>query len=807
MNYKNYQLNYIAFPLGGLGAGMLPITGYGAFTKVSLRHTPNLEGDVCQFSAICVKGKKNKSLVLEGALPQIYCNDLLLEWGGDYHGLPRFDNCTFEPEFPFAKISLSDDDFPLDVLISAWSPFIPGNPDDSSLPFAGIEYTFENKTNVPIESTYSFNSKNLINLYHKKKLNLAKVVKKGNSLIFIQQPDENAEWEEGYFTATILDDECYINPAWFRGDWFDDTTLAWKDVCSGKLIDKEIFPEDETQSQGGSIFVPVNLVPHEKKTVKILFNWFVPKSNIRSQCATAAGFDSKQSHEGDYYKPWYSTKFGTVDELLNYSVKNYNELKDKSKKFAKSLAASTLPEEILDAVSSNLAILKSPTILRQHDGRLWGWEGSNKTLGSCPGTCTHVWNYAQSIPHLFPELERGIRETEFFDAQRPNGSQHFRVNLPIEKMPDVDNLPAADGQLGGIIKVYRDWKISGDKIWLKKMWKPVKSSMDFSIKYWDPKQTGLPEEPQHNTYDITFWGHNGMIASFYLGALKAVIEMGKELGENISVYQNLFELGYKVANESLFNGEYFIQKIKWKNLVANPETAMAHWCSYNTPEAKELLEKEGPKYQYGNGCLSDGIIGDWLAEFAGLDGIMDKDKIISHLKSIYKYNFKNNLKKHSNPQRPHFALGNDGGLLLCTWPNDDELSLPFIYSNEVWTGIEYQVASHLIKNGLVDEGLEIVKTARKRYDGKYRNPFDEMECGHFYARAMSSYALLQAFSGISYDAVTKTMTVSPKIKGDCSFFFATDSGWGTAGIKNGEPFCEVLEGKIEIKKFNNNNPK
>ena len=801
MKYKNNQLNYIAFPLGGLGAGMMPITGYGAFTKVSLRHTPNLEGDVCQFSAICVKGKKNKALVLEGALSPVFCNDLLLEWGGDYHGLPRFDKNNFESEFPFANITLSDDDFPLDVLISAWSPFVPGNADDSSLPFAGIEYTFENKTDKPIEATYSYNSKNLINLYHKKKLNLGKVTKKGNSLIFIQQPDENAEWEEGYFAATILDDKCSINPAWFRGDWFDATTLVWKDVCSGELIDKEIFPENERQSQGGSIFVPVNLAPNEKKTVKILFNWYVPKSNISSQCATAAGIDSKQSYEGGYYKPWYSAKFASIYELLNYSVENYNELKNKSKKFSKSLSSSTLPEEILDAVSSNLAILKSPTILRQHDGRLWGWEGSNKTLGSCPGTCTHVWNYAQSIPHLFPELERGIRETEFFEAQLPNGSQHFRVNLPIEKMPDVDNLPAADGQLGGIIKVYREWKICGDSNWLKKMWKPVKASMDFSIKYWDPQQTGLPEEPQHNTYDIAFWGHNGMIASFYLGALKAATEMGKELEEDISSYQVLYDLAYKTTDETLFNGKYFIQKIKWKNLISKPETTKARWCTYRTPEGKELLENEGPKYQYGNGCLSDGIIGDWLAEFAGLGNIMDSGKITSHLKSIYKYNFKNNLKKHSNPQRPHFALGNEGGLLLCSWPDDNELSLPFIYSNEVWTGIEYQVASHLIKKGLVEEGLNIVKTARKRYNGKYRNPFDEMECGHFYARAMSSYALLQAFSGISYDAASKTIMIAPKTNGDCSFFFSTDSGWGNAGIKNGEPFCDVLEGKIEIKKY------
>ncbi len=807
MNYKNEQLNRIAFPLGGMGAGMLPLTGYGAFAQVSLRHTPNLEGDVSQFSAICVKGNENRTLVLEGPIPPVSCYDSVSRWGGDCQGLPRFARCEFESEFPFATLALSDDDFPLNVSVSAWSPFIPGNADDSSLPFAGLEYTFENKTDEPVEATYSFNAKNLISLYRNQHAEMGRVVKKGNSLVFMQKPRDEAPWEEGWFSATVLDDSCAINPAWFRGDWFDAITLAWKDVCSGELIEKTVFADEERPSQGGSLFVPVNLASGESKTVKILFNWFVPKSNLRSECATAAGVDSETSCDGPFYQPWYSARFANFDELLDYSQENYNRLKEKSRAFATSLSSSSLPAEVLDAVSSNLAILKSPTVLRQHDGRLWGWEGSNVTTGSCPGSCTHVWNYAQAVAHLFPALERGMRETEFFDAQRPNGSQHFRVNLPIEKMPDVDNLPAADGQLGGIIKVYREWTICGDRAWLRKMWKPVKESMDFSIRYWDPDGTGLPIEPQHNTYDISFWGHNGMIAGFYLGALKAIIQMGKALGEETAPYQEKFDAAYRIADETLFNGEVFIQKIQWTGLRTTPGKEKTHWCTYREPEGKALLEAEGPKYQYGNGCLSDGLVGGWLAEVSGLGDVLAPEKITQHLKSVYQYNFRETLQKHANPQRPHYALGNEGGLLLCSWPNRDELSLPFIYSNEVWTGIEYQVASHLIERGLLQEGLKIVRTARKRYDGTSRNPFDEMECGHFYARALSSYALLQAISGARYDASTKTMTLAPTIAGDCSFFFSTDSGWGTVGFRNGEPFCDVLDGIIRIEKWNHINNK
>ena len=178
-----------------------------------------------------------------------------------------------------------------------------------------------------------------------------------------------------------------------------------------------------------------------------------------------------------------------------------------------------------------------------------------------------------------------------------------------------------------------------------------------------------------------------------------------------------------------------------------------------------------------------------------------EDKIKSHLQSVYKYNFKKDLSEHVNPQRPGYALGSEGGLLLCSWPKGDEPSLPFPYSNEVWTGIEYQVASHLITKGFIDEGLRIVRTARDRYDGRVRNPFDEYECGHWYARAMSSYALLQSLGGARYDAIEKILYLKPAVKGDFRTFISTATGYGTVGVKDGKPFCKVKSGRIPFEKI------
>ncbi len=214
-----------------------------------------------------------------------------------------------------------------------------------------------------------------------------------------------------------------------------------------------------------------------------------------------------------------------------------------------------------------------------------------------------------------------------------------------------------------------------------------------------------------------------------------------------------------------------------------------------------MFRKEGPKYQYGIGCLSDGVIGAWIAEACGVGEFLDREKVLSHLLAVHRHNFRSDLSDHACPQRPTYALGKEGGLLLCSWPKGGALSLPFIYSNEVWTGIEYQVASHLMMLGQVEEGLEIVRTARDRYDGRVRNTFNEYECGHWYSRAMSSYALLQGLSGVRYDAVERILHIKPSIKGDFRSFFCTASGYGTVGVRDGEPFVEVVQGSIPYEKI------
>ncbi|MDO5420878.1 MAG: GH116 family glycosyl hydrolase [Bacteroides sp.] len=950
--YQHEYLDRVAFPIGGIGSGMFCLEGTGAISHVSLRHHPDVMNEPYAFAALCVKGIENGAKVLEGQVPTWKLfgpNQSGLGRGDKTYGLPRFEEAVFQTRFPFATIDLRDDDMPVEVKITGWSPFIPTDADNSSLPVGVLEYQFTNTSQKAIETVFSYNTRNFIDGQGS-----IQSIKNGVVLASSRKQDGLAIY--------VDNDAAVVDHCWFRGGWFDPQTVVWDNIRYGKITNNQPV---KGAVPGASVYVPLALKPGETKIVKVNFCWYLPESNLsfggaRKSGEAFAGAPSKgtasgqqtvsgfvgrqllnsfdnggdgltgiiQSPEfnigkrylkflvgggnqtdrtsvnlvvdgkivetavgrqtetlsevvwdlkpyqgkkafvkiidldvypwghvladqfvltnnreedlydisstatlladfegatwGDWqvmdsseeekkflpeeegveatYRPWYSERFKSLSEVVGYWEANDDMLRKNSQLFSDAFYSSTLPAEVLEAVAANLTILKSPTVLRQWDGRFWAWEGCQDSFGSCHGSCTHVWNYAQALPHLFPSLERTLRETEFNVAQNSEGHQNFRVNLPISAPPHNFHA-AADGQLGGIMKVYREWRISGDTQWMKSLFPLVKKSLDYCIRTWDPLRKGYLEEPHHNTYDIEFWGPDGMCTSFYLGALTAYIEMGKALKEPVKEYAALLAKGKKYMETSLFDGEYFIQKIQWEGLQApNPVDVMSFGGNYSD-EAVKLLKEEGPKYQYGSGCLSDGILGMWMASVCGLDEVLDNAKVKSHLVAVHKYNLKDNLIDHFNPQRPSYACGSEGGLLLCTWPKGGMLSLPFVYSNEVWTGIEYQVASHLMLKGEVEKGLDIVRECRERYDGRVRNPFNEIECGHWYARAMASYGMLQGLTGVRYDAVDKTMYIDSKV-GDFKSFISTNTGFGTIEWKQGKPSLEVVYGTIDVKQYN-----
>jgi len=793
--YKGEYLQQIAFPIGGMGAGMFCLEGTGAISHVSVRNNPEMFNEPPVFAAIAIKGRPGSARVLEGPVPdwkKFGQRESAGGRGGTTYGLARFREAEFLARFPFGEITLRDATLPLDVHITGWSPFIPTDEDNSGLPAGALEYRFKNTGRQTIECVFSYNARNFMALPRRDTTIGPNTIKPTpNGFILSQAGTNRSPEQKGDFAIYTDDPSTVVDHCWFRGGWWDPLTMAWDHIEKGQM--QAVAPVEQ-DAPGASLFVPFTLKPGEEKTVRLMMAWYVPDSKMRY------GRDVAAQVSPAYYKPWYSGKFRDVGEVARYWQDHYSELRQKSALFRDAFYRSTLPPEVLEAVSANLTILKSPTVLRQYDGRFWAWEGCNDDQGSCAGTCTHVWNYAQALCHLFPNMERSVRESELGDDMDSVGHQNYRAALPIRPVAHNYYLPAADGQLGGIMKVYREWRISGDSSWLRRMYPRLKVSLDYCIRTWDPRHTGTLEEPHHNTYDIEFWGPDGMCTGIYLGALEAMVRIGQFLGDDVSSYQDLYVKGRSFMEKDLYNGRYFIQQIRWTGLNAsNPAENPREWLEEYSDEAALLLKKEGPKYQYGKGCLSDGVLGAWLARVCGLPAPIDTARVSSHLLSVYNYNFKKDLTGYSNPQRPGFAMGHEGGLLLCTWPLGGQLSLPFVYSNEVWTGVEYQVASHLIFQGRVKEGLEIVRACRDRYNGKVRNPFNEYEAGYWYARALSSYALLEAVTGVRYDAVDKALYVSSRM-GSFTTFLSTATGFGNVIFKDGKAKVNVVYGSIPVEK-------
>jgi len=295
-----------------------------------------------------------------------------------------------------------------------------------------------------------------------------------------------------------------------------------------------------------------------------------------------------------------------------------------------------------------------------------------------------------------------------------------------------------------------------------------------------------------------------MCTSIYLGALSAMAAMATAVGESAdaSLYSELAQKCAKFMDETLFNGDYYQQKVEFQDLHDQSFAQSIARVDEKSSEMQQLLKREGPKYQYGSGCLSDGVIGAWMATIYGIETPLAQKNVHSTLQAIFRNNFKTDLSQHANAQRPGYAMGHEPGLLLCSWPRGDKPTLPFVYSDEVWTGIEYQVASHLIHEGFVEEGLTIVRALRGRYEGKTRNPWNEYECGNWYARAMSSYALVGALSGFRYSAVDRTLHFGPKLKvRPFVSLFSTAFGYGTISLDGRNLTVKVIEGELPIEKL------
>ncbi|MCX7825021.1 MAG: non-lysosomal glucosylceramidase, partial [Verrucomicrobiae bacterium] len=509
----------------------------------------------------------------------------------------------------------------------------------------------------------------------------------------------------------------------------------------------------------GALTVPVRLAPGQQRTVTFALTWHFP--NVR-----------RFQHAGNCY----ARRWPDALAVARYVAANAEALWQRTRLYHETLYQSNLPEEFLDAITSQSVIFRGPTCWWAESGYFAGYEGS---YGCCPLNCTHVWNYAQSHSRLFPEIGRNLRISDLVTYLREDGETSHRQHSPHKAF--------MDGHCAVIVAALREHQLSPNMDFLKQVWPGVKKATDWIIQKMDGDHDGMPAGHQWNTYDTAVSGANTFIGSQYLAALAAAEQLAAAMNdaEAAARWRAVREAGMKNQNARLWNGDYYIQI---------PET----------PPARD----------YNNGCASDQLLGQWWAHQLGLGYLYPPARVRRAMESVMRHNFREKFAGFKQDPR-RYVTDEEGGLLICTWPRNDRPQSFMLYSDEVWTGIEYSTAGLMVYEGLIAEARRIVKMARSRYDGRLReglnsgpggNPFNELECGKFYARAMSSWSLLIASQGLVLDGPAGVLGFKPRWQpADHRSFFTAPEGWGLfiqKREKNSQTErIEVRHGRLRLKEL------
>jgi uncharacterized protein (DUF608 family) len=744
--YTGKELAYIGMPIGGMFAGTVYIGGDG---KLWLWDIFNEKKEGIKSNTYENWQGKKKVRPRDGAnyifpvspeYPFEQGFGIKVEQGKntwkktlDFKG---FDNITFKGQYPIAEVSYRDVELPVEIDLQSFSPFIPLDVDTSSYPATIMRFKVTNTSNtkVGIELSSWLENAILNNTKNSSDVKLVNRIEVASENTFLtctaHTGSEELKKQRDFGNMSLL----LLNSG--------DTVKGEAGVqIDGSLL----FPKNdeiETSTKHGEqlcgvLSKTVKLKPKETKEITFIISWYFPNLNLP---------------QGRYY----SKLFKNSQEVGLDIAERYEDLYNKTSTWRDTFYEdSTLPHWFLNRTFANTSILATETCYLLDDGRFWAWEG----IGCCPGTCTHVWHYAQAMGRLFPELEKNLREkTDFAIIDGLSGGIDFRGGMA--------NKYAADGQAGIVLRSYRDYQMSANDKFLKKNWEKIKLTLQYLINLdkEDGEANGTIYGEQHNTLDAEWYGNIPVITSLYLASLAASKEMAKAMNDTLAEqeYASILEAGKKNI-EQLFNGEYFTQN--------------------EDPNHKDAIG-------IGTGCYIDQVFGQGWAHQLGLGQLYNKEMIDSSLDALWKYNFVPDmgpLRDSLSPQingRP-YAIAGDAGLVMCTWPFGGKLEgwekhWQFGYFNECMTGFEYQVAGHMIWENKLDNGLSIVKAIHERYGAEKRNPYNEIECSDHYSRAMASYGTYIAACGYTYNGPKRQLGFAPKLTpADFKAAFTSAEGWGS----------------------------
>ena len=801
-SYTGRKLACIAFPLGGVCAGSLSLGGRGNLRDWEIFNRPD-KGVNPEYAfpgiRVEVAGSKPIARVLESRIPPPYEGNSGLGTR-NAPGLTRLQSATFVSEFPFAKIAFRDPKMPVKIELTAFSPFVPHDPDASGIPGTVLRYRVTNPGAKSAKVSIAWAVENPVKPRDGSAAEKDSKDERRNEMrdtgllqgLFMDNPGMAGKHPaNGSFALAAIANGARVTRirGWEKAKWWVGPMLYWEDFKAHG----ELSPESEKHTVTGALSLTRDIPAGGSADFTFLLAWHFP-----NRTPAWCGWESGDGREHEVIGNWYATRFSDAWAVADHLAKNLESLEKESKKFASALTNSTLPPAVKEAAAANLTTLISQTCFRTADGEFHGFEGVGDHGGCCHGNCTHVWNYETATQFLFPQFARSLRKAAYGHSMDERGCIYFRQSLP--EGSGRSDFAAADGQMGQIIKTCLDWRLSGDMEWLRSVWPKARKAMEFSWVPggWDANRDGVMEGVQHNTYDIEFYGPNPLCGIYYLGGLRAAEEMALGVGDKdfAAECRRLFASGSKWIDANLFNGEYYVQKIR-----ATKREDIAKGLT--GPMGAD--DPEHPDFQLGEGCLADQLIGEYLAHIAGLGDLVDPAHIRKTLNTLWRYNHYENLFDRDSVERA-YIMNDEQAMVVCNYGAAPRPRIPFPYSTEAWTGMEYLVGSLFFEYGMQREGSETFAGARRRHDGERRNPFNEPECGHHYARAMSSWSGMAVLAAFRYDGPEHHLRFERKAEAQpFRTFWATGTGWGsyTLTLEGGRTkvAVEVLHGSLPVREF------
>jgi non-lysosomal glucosylceramidase len=670
-----------------------------------------------------------------------------------------FRSIEFAGQPPAADVTFEDDAVPLRAELHAWTPYIPLDVERSSYPAVVLDYRWTNRSRQRLRVSFDSWLENAVlrGCAARNDAPLINRVFRGDGLVGVA------------LEADVSRQLAGLPDLRERPD-FGSLAIACR--ATGARADADGFPfrpsgeppQDLADSHPwsaaiASVGCDVSLGPGESASAQVVIGWHF--ANLELQART---WDDGKPFRLARSRRAYGSRFSDAVHVVRDVGSQIGDLARATAGFRRAWYDSTLPQWLLEQAMTAANSLQTQTVVQFEGGRFWGWEG----VGCCPGTCTHVWGYAQSAARLFPQIERRHREeVDFGIALRKDGGIGMRA--------EFDPAVAADGQAATILRAYREHLMSPDDAFLQRLWPRVARAIDFLVAEdaADGRADGMIRGRQHNTLDADWYGCIPFCASLYVAALIAGEAMARVVGDGSRAGQYA-ELGARGRAQlaALFDSElgYFVQ-------LLDP----------NHPDAPG----------HGRGCHIDQVIGQWWTRQLGLPDLYDGAQVRSALNSVWRYNHFPDvgvLRASIRNPRLHglaFALDGEPGTVTCTWPEgvmrtDDARHWQSCYFNSCMTGFEFQVAGHMIWESdgdpsLLEKGLAVARAVFDRYSPVKRNPYNMIEASDHYARAMAAHGVFLALCGFEHDGPRRHLGFRPRQFQDARFraAFVASEGWGS----------------------------